>query len=111
MSATNICLLLSAVFLAVPTVRSALRILLARRNEALARTKELNLGRCDPQEYEAERLTISRLRSRAHDLIELSTLLPSWAVYCALAGVLLNLGVRMYLLVGHYLLGTSAATG
>ncbi len=87
-------LLIASVLVAIPTIRAAYRILLARFKFRAAARKEVKLQRRAGQDRQAQSIATERLKNQANDLIEFSTLVPSWAVCLGLLGIVLNVGVR-----------------
>lgn len=86
--------LLSSALVAIPTIRAAYRILSARWKTNAAAKKEAGLARLDGQRRQTETLAIERLKNEANDLIEFSTLVPSWALWFAVSGLFLNIAIR-----------------
>lgn len=89
-------ILASSVLVAIPAVRAGVRILNARVKENLAKTKEAALGQLSGQKRQTETLEVERLKNEANDLIEYSSLIPSWAIWCALLGILINIIARAH---------------
>lgn len=87
----NMC---SALLVAVPTVRAACRILLARHKTKKAGHKQNALPALQGQRRQTQALEIDLLRNEAHDLIEFSTLVPTWALSIGLLGLVLNIVAR-----------------
>jgi hypothetical protein len=94
MKLTDILLLVSSVVVAIPTIRAAYRILSARWKANAAAKKEAGLARLDGQRRQTETLAVERLKNEANDLIEFSTLVPTWALWFALSGIFLNIAIR-----------------
>lgn len=95
MKAADTFLLVSSILVAIPTVRAAFRILSARFKTAIASRKDAKLSTLRGQQRQTEALMIERLRNEAHDLIEFSTLVPSWALWFAMVGIGINILVRL----------------
>jgi len=87
-------LLVASVLVAIPTIRAAFRILFARYKFRAAARKEAKLGRQGGQDRQTQSMATERLKNQANDLIEFSTLVPSWALCLGLLGIVLNVGVR-----------------
>ncbi|WP_162939611.1 hypothetical protein [Neorhizobium sp. NCHU2750] len=86
--------MLSTLLVAVPTVRAAYRILLARWKSDRAERKEAAMPSLAPQQRQTAKVEIDLLRNQAGDLIEFSTLVPTWAVCFGLLGMFLNIIAR-----------------
>lgn len=94
MKGTDVAVLISALFVAIPAFRAAWRVLSARYMESKADRMAARMGKAGAQEREADKATINRLRNDAHDLIEFSTLVPTWALLTGLFGIVLNIVAR-----------------
>ncbi|GGE39834.1 hypothetical protein GCM10011360_29360 [Primorskyibacter flagellatus] len=94
MTTTEGVLLLSAALVALPSLRGAGRVLWARWNDRRALRLEAGLDRMTGQPRRIAEARIAHLRNHAHDLIEFGSLVPTWAVLSAVAGIALNLLAR-----------------
>lgn len=95
----NAIILVSSLLVAIPAVRAAVRILLARFKDWRAGRLENALEQLDGQARITARLSAEQLKTEANDLIEFNTLAPTWALLLALSGIGLNIGARAYPLV------------
>jgi hypothetical protein len=71
----------------------------ARQKDNAAERKKQSLSELAGRALKAKELEIQGLKSEAHNLLEFTTLVPTWVIFTALTGILLNILARVYALV------------